>query len=89
MKILATFVIAFALLGLSASAQAGWFSDEDETPPSRAKPLSEIIKTLEDQGYRTITEVEFEDGAREIEVHQDDGEELELRVDPETGEVEG
>jgi hypothetical protein len=41
-----------ALAGLLAmaplSAHAGWFSEE--TPPANAKPLSEIIKSLEDQG---------------------------------------
>ena len=44
-----------AMAGFLASASvahADWFGDE--TPPANAKPLSEVIKSLEDQGYRTI-----------------------------------
>jgi len=86
-KTIETLAVAITLVGLSTSAHAGWFSDE--TPPANAKPLSEVIKVLEDQGYRTITEVEFEDGVWEIEVHQSDGKEIEIKVDPVSGEIKG
>jgi hypothetical protein len=66
-------------------AHAGWFSDE--RPPANAKKLSEIVKTLEDQGLGGITEIEFEDGVWKIEVHNPDGSETDLRVDPVSGQI--
>lgn len=76
-------ILALALL-IPVSACA-WF--RDESPPANAKPLSEIIKAVEDQGYKTITEVEFEDGAWEIEVHQPKNKEVKLNVDAVSGAV--
>jgi hypothetical protein len=67
------------------SAYAGWFSEE--MPPANAKPLSEIIKTVEDRGYKNIEEVEFNDGAWDIEVHQASGREVEIHVDPVAGKI--
>jgi uncharacterized membrane protein YkoI len=81
-------VLAIAICGLAASslvARANWF--RDETPPPNAKPLSTIIKTVEDRGYGTITEVEFEDGKWEIEVHQPGGKEKEIHVDAISGQI--
>jgi hypothetical protein len=81
-------IAALATLALAATtlgARANWFGDE--TPPANAKPLSTIIKTVEDRGYKIITEVEFEDGKWEIEVHQAGGKEIELHVDPLSGQI--
>jgi hypothetical protein len=80
---LAAMVLAAAVVG----AHAGWFSDE--TPPANAKPLSSIIKAVEDRGYKTITEVEFEDGKWEIEVHQAGGKEAKIHIDPFSAEIVG
>jgi len=79
--------LAFAVIiaGFSTGAHAGWFSDE--TPPVNAKPLSEVIRTVEQQGYGTITEVEFEHGVWEIEVHLANGKEKEIKVDPVSGKI--
>jgi hypothetical protein len=77
---------AIALAISTLGARAGWFSDE--TPPPSAKPLSSIIKALEDKGYRAISEVEFEDGKWEVEVHRADGKEVELHVDPVSGQID-
>jgi len=80
--------LAIAICGLAASSlvvRADWF--RDETPPANAKPLSTIIKTIEDRGFGTITEVEFEDGKWEVEVHQAGGKETEIHVDPVTGQI--
>lgn len=74
-----------ALVASTLGAQAGWFSDE--TPPANAKPLSSIIKAVEDRGLKTITEIEFEDGKWEIEVHQANGKETEIHVDPVSGQI--
>jgi hypothetical protein len=80
------FVTLAALLIIApVSAHAGWFSEE--RPPANAKPLSEIIKSIEDQGYKNIEEVEFDDGAWEIEVHQASGKEVEIHVDPVAGKI--
>jgi hypothetical protein len=76
-----TWLVVAVVLGASMwSARAGWFSDEG--PPPGAKKLSEIVKALEDQGLDGITEIEFEDGVWKIEVHNRDGSERDLRVDP-------
>jgi hypothetical protein len=64
---------------------AGWFSDEQ--PPAGAKPLSEIIKALEDQNIGVITEVELDGGVWKIEVHHPDGSESDLKVDPISGQI--
>ena len=80
--------LAIAICALAAStliARADWF--RDETPPPNAKPLSTIIKTVEDRGYGTITEVEFDDGKWEIEVHQAGGKEIEVHVDAVSGQI--
>jgi hypothetical protein len=44
---------------------------------------------VEDRGYKTITEVEFEDGKWEIEVHQAGGKEAEIHIDPFSAEIVG
>jgi hypothetical protein len=80
-------IVGLGLIGLSiASAGAGWFSDE--RPPAGAKPLSEIIRALEEQGLGGITEVEFDGGVWKIEVHNLDGSEVDLRVDPISGQIQ-
>lgn len=88
MRMRSSFAIATCLVATSAIvARADWF--RDETPPANAKPLSTIIKTVEDRGFGTITEVEFEDGKWEIEVHQAGGKEIEIHVDAVSGQIAG
>jgi hypothetical protein len=81
--VIASAIVAFAFA--ANAAHADWFSDE--LPPANAKPLSQIIKAVEDKGFKTITEVDFDDGVWKIEAHQTDGKEITLKVDPMTGEV--
>lgn len=57
-----------------------------DRPPADAKPLSEIVKSIEDQGYSPVTEVEMEKGIWEIEAYKDN-QERDLRVDPITAEI--
>lgn len=64
------------LVGLFLT-EASWAEDN--------KPLSEIVKTVEAQGY-VPTEVELEDGAWEIEASKD-GKTYELKLDPKSGAV--
>jgi peptidase YpeB-like protein len=82
MRILGSVLLIVALASAANKAHAGWFSDE--LPPANAKPLSEIIKAVENKGYKTITNVEFDDGAWKIEVHQPDSNEVHINVDPVT-----
>lgn len=76
-----------ACLGLAGNAQAGVF--DVERPPAGAKSLSEIIKKVETEweGYM-ITEIEFDDDAWEVEAYGPEGEEIELEIDPMTGEIQ-
>jgi Peptidase propeptide and YPEB domain len=85
MRILGTALLIAALASATNMAHAGWFSDE--LPSASAKPLSEIIKAVEDKGYKTITDVEFDDGVWRIEVHQPDGNEVHINVDPANGTI--
>lgn len=85
MKNSAIVAIVAVLIIAPVSAYAGWFSEE--LPPPNAKPLSIIIKSVEDQGYKNIEEVEFDDGVWEIEVHQAGGKEIEIHADPMTGKI--
>ena len=78
-------VSAATLVTLPLTAKADWFADE--TPPANAKPLSEVIKSLEDQGYKTIESVDFDDDEWEIEVHKADGSEVELHVNAISGQI--
>jgi hypothetical protein len=85
MRKLAIMATLVAGIGSATGAQAGWFSDE--VPPANAKPLSQIIKAVEDKGLKTIAEVEFDDGVWNIEAHQADGKEVRLKADPVSGEI--
>ena len=55
-------------------------------PPADAKPLSEIIKSLEDAGFSPIVEVDFRAGRWHVEAFQN-GQKRDLRVHPVTGEI--
>ncbi|MDY0111271.1 MAG: PepSY domain-containing protein [Candidatus Krumholzibacteria bacterium] len=60
--------------------------DLDETPPANAKPISVIVQSVEALGLGVITEVEFDDGFWEIDIHKD-RRKTKLIVDPITGET--
>ena len=86
MRHLKALVLACAIASVAAgAARADWFSDE--LPPANAKPLSEIIKAVEDKGYKVISEVEFDDGVWMVEAHQPDGKEVHVKVDPMSGAI--
>ena len=65
-KLLQVFFILFFLV-----APRGSFAVE--MPPTDAKPLSQIIKQLEDQGYSPIVDVSMDDNVWEIEAYKDKG----------------
>ena len=55
-------------------------------PPADVKPLSEIVKSLEDAGFAPIVEVEFRAGRWHVEAFKD-GQKRDLRVHPVSGEI--
>ncbi len=57
-----------------------------ERPPAGAKPLSAIVKSLEDQGYSPVTEASMDNGVWEIEAYKN-GQARELRVNPATAKI--
>ena len=57
-----------------------------DKPPTDAKPLSEIVLSLEKQGYTPIVEIEFDDERWEIEAYKE-GQKRELKVDPRSGAI--
>jgi hypothetical protein len=85
MRTFKTILLVIAVCAMASGARAGWFSDE--VPPANAKPLSEIVKAVEDKGYKTITDVEFDDGVWKIEAHQPDGKEVHVKIDPMSGAI--
>ena len=54
-------------------------------PPEDAKPLSELIKSVEDQQLGPVTEADYDDGFWEVEVRKG-GTKTKLDIDPKTGE---
>jgi hypothetical protein len=76
-------VLAFAALFAASGAAA---RDRDEIPPANGKPLSEIIHSLETQGHRVITDVDFDENVWIVRVYKR-GLEFEMRVDPVTGQT--
>jgi len=69
----------------SLSACAGRFSEE--TPPANAKPLSQIVKSLEDQGYKDVERIKFDDNAWVIDLRQPGGKEIDLHINPVSGQI--
>ena len=77
------FAVLISILLALGAAQA---RDKDEIPPTTAKPLSEIIRSLEDEGHTVITDVDFDDWVWVVRSYRA-GFEFEIRVDPVTGEI--
>ena len=60
--------------------------DSDETPPTNAKPLSVVIRSVEARKLGAITEVEFDNGFWEVDIRKD-GRKTKLIIDPMSGEI--
>ena len=76
-------VAALSPIALSVAAPA---MAQVARPPADAKPLTEIIKSLEDAGFSPIVEVDFRAGRWHVEAFQK-GQKRDLRVHPVTGEI--
>lgn len=82
MKSNSIFTILSAL-GLLLAPLSG--AGADELPPPGSKPLSAILKSVEDRRVGSISEVEFDDGLWEVRVCDAQACQ-ELYLDPQTGE---
>jgi hypothetical protein len=74
-------LLLLSSVGISPSVLA------DEMPPRNAKPLSEIVKNLENKGFSPITEIDFDDDKGwEIKAYRNN-QKRELKVNPLSGEI--
>jgi hypothetical protein len=78
-----------AIFAAAFAAAAGMSGAAYAQPPADAKPLSEIISSLEAQdGFGHIEDVEWDSaGYWEIEYRRTDGSKIEVDVDPVSGEA--
>ncbi|TVP73366.1 MAG: PepSY domain-containing protein [Rhodobacteraceae bacterium] len=78
------YIFPVALLLSAAPALA------DRTPPAKALPLSAIVAALETEyEIHFIDEIEWDDdGYWEVEFFTQDGNRVELKIDPVTGAVQ-
>jgi uncharacterized membrane protein YkoI len=62
-----------------------------DAPPEDALPLSEILRMIEERDdVRYFKEVEWDDdGYWEVEFYRTDGSEVEVGIDPRTGDPRG
>ena len=80
----ACWMVALFAVGLVALGAAPVRADTP--PPPQAKPLSEIVRSIEGQaGFRYIEEIDFNDGVYKVEYYLQDGTKREVRLDPVTG----
>ena len=86
----ATLIVPVLLTALATAAMAQ--TDAAQTPPTEAAPaqaappLSEIILSFEERGYR-LTDIDVDTDVIEVEGLDPNGARIEARVDPATGEV--
>jgi hypothetical protein len=75
-----------ALLAILLAFGTAHARDKDEIPPATAKPLSEIVESLESDGHNVITDIDFDDWVWVVRSYKA-GLEFEIRVDPVTGKT--
>ncbi|MBN9251685.1 MAG: PepSY domain-containing protein [Mesorhizobium sp.] len=82
LKIVSAAAVTGLLLAGSAYAQ-----DANRVPPPDGKKLSEIISKVEQRdGFRYISDVDWDDGAYEVTYYTTDKAKVEIRFDAVTGE---
>jgi hypothetical protein len=79
MKKLIIATLFFSMLFLQASIAS-------DMPPKNAKPISEIVRTLQEQGYSPFVDIEFEDGKWRVKAYKE-GVKRELKIDPVSGKI--
>ncbi len=72
------FLLAVALHTSPAAAE--------EKPPANAKPLSELVRTIEKRAdFQAFESIKFDDDAYEVEYFMKDGKEKKVHIDPVSG----
>ena len=73
-------------LGLSlALAAAGSATAQEASADAMTAP--QVRAALEAQGYTKVNDIEFDDGMWQADARSADGQRVELRIDPATGQV--
>ncbi|HVV67775.1 MAG TPA: PepSY domain-containing protein [Gammaproteobacteria bacterium] len=72
-------LISFLSLGMQTV-----FADE---MPANAMPLSKILENLQSKGYTVFREIEFQNGLYVTKAFNSQGENLKIRINPQTGEI--
>lgn len=76
-----------AALATAATAQTDTATAPTEAVPAQAAPpLSEIIRSFEERGYQ-LTDIDVDRDVIEVEGLDPNGDRIEARLDPATGEV--
>lgn len=75
-----------AALSLFLALGTAHAREKDQIPPATAKPLSEIVRSLEAEGHTVITNVDFDDWVWRVRSYKA-GLEYVIRVDPVTGKI--
>ncbi len=73
-------------LGLSLALFAAGAA-ADDTRGKNAMTAPEVRAALEAQGYTKVDDVEFDDGMWKADARSADGQRVELRIDPASGQV--
>lgn len=73
-------------LAVALAAALPLSSLADQLPPADGKTISDVIETLEKEGYNQITEVQYDDKQWEAEAYKN-GERRSVYIDPMSGEI--
>ena len=68
-------------LGAALACACGWASAQE------AMTQAQVRDTLQAQGYTKVNDVKFEDGVWKADARSADGNRVDVRIDPATGEV--
>lgn len=74
-------------LALSLALCAGTAVAQEKTAQTDAMTAAQVRAALEAKGYTKVNDVEFEDGVWQADARSADGQRVDLRIDPATGEV--
>ena len=58
-----------------------------ESVPTPSMPMSSLLQTLQSKGYVAVRKIEFDDGIYKVIAINPQGEEMKLKVNPQTGEI--
>lgn len=78
--LLALFSVCLTVLMMSVA-----FADKNM--PADAVPLSTVLQNLQTKGYTDVRKVDFEKGAYEVKAIDQQGMNVEMKVDPKTGNI--